>query len=167
MSGMVEPRSSDAILTIARRVVLVILLLAMAGILVELLLLEHFDDVWQMIPLFLLVLGLAAIGWHARARSSLSARTLRALMALFVLSGCLGVFLHYRGNVEFELEQNPRATRWALFREAMMGATPALAPGVMIQMGLLGLLYAFLSGTANTSDVRTRNSEFRNDNPEF
>jgi hypothetical protein len=66
-------------------------------------------------------------------------------MTLSVVSGLLGVFLHYRGNVEFELEHNPRATGWALFREAMMGATPALAPGVMVQIGLLGLLYAFLS----------------------
>jgi len=32
-----------------------------------------------------------------------------------------------------------------LFREAMMGATPALAPGAMIQIGLIGLLYAFVA----------------------
>jgi hypothetical protein len=167
MSGVIEPRSSEAILAVARRVILLILLLAMAGILMELLLLEHFEDVWQVIPLFLLVLGLAAVVWHARARSSLSARTLRALMALFLISGFLGVFLHYRGNAEFELEQNPRATRWARFREAMMGATPALAPGVMIQIGLLGLLYGFLSGTAKTSDVRIQNSDFRRGNSEI
>jgi hypothetical protein len=77
-----------------------------------------------------------------------------------LVSSLLGVFLHYRGNVEFELEQSPRATRWALFREAMMGATPALAPGVMVQIGLLGLLYAFVSGTAKRTDDRIQNSEF-------
>jgi hypothetical protein len=151
MAGVVEPRSSDAILAVTRRVVLVILMLGMAGIFVELLLAEHFEDAWQVIPLILLVLGVAAVAWHAIGPSSSSARTLRTLMTLFVLSGCLGVFLHYRGNVEFEREQNPRATRWTLFREAMMGATPALAPGVMIQLGLLGLLYAFVSGRARTS----------------
>jgi hypothetical protein len=151
MADSVERRSSDAILAVARRVILLILLLAMAGISVELLLLEHVADVWQLIPLCLLVIGIAVVAWHARAPSSSSARTLRALMLLFVLSGLLGVFLHYRGNVEFELEQNPRATRWALFREAMMGATPALAPGVMVQIGLLGLLYAFMSGVQPAS----------------
>jgi hypothetical protein len=45
MSGVIEPRSSVAILAVARRVILLILLLAMAGILAELLLLEHFEDV--------------------------------------------------------------------------------------------------------------------------
>jgi hypothetical protein len=161
MADSVERRSSDAILAIARRVILLILLLAMGGISVELLLLEHVGDVWQLIPLCLLVIGIAVVAWHARAPSSSSARTLRALMMLFVLSGLLGVFLHYRGNVEFELEQNPRATRWALFREAMMGATPALAPGVMVQIGLLGLLYAFMSANPKTSDVRRQKSEVR------
>jgi hypothetical protein len=154
VSGVVEPRSSDAILVLARRVILLILVLAMSGSLMELLLTEHFEDVWQLIPLVLLVLGLGATAWHAHAPGRLSARTLRALMMLFVLSGFLGLFLHYRGNAEFEREQNPRATRWALFREAMMGGVPALAPGVMIQIGLLGLLYTFVSRTA-----RTRNED--------
>jgi hypothetical protein len=131
----------------------------MVGVLAELLLLEHFDDVWQVTPLFLLVLGLVVLVWHARARSVLSTRILRAVMTLSVVSGLLGVFLHYRGNVEFELEENPSATRWALFREAMMGATPALAPGVMVQIGLLGLLYAFLS-KPKMADVSIQNSEF-------
>jgi hypothetical protein len=160
VSGAVDPRSTDAMLVAVRRVLLLILLLAMAGISVELLLAEHFADVWQLIPLCLLALGLLIVAWHARVPSPSSARALRALMILFVLSGLLGVFLHYRGNAEFELEQNPRATRWALFRDAMMGATPALAPGVMIEIGLLGLLYAFVSGTARKTDVRIQNSEF-------
>lgn len=155
MADSVERRSSDAILAVARRVILLVLLLAMGGISVELLLLEHVADVWQLIPLCLLVIGITVVAWHARAPSSWSARMLRALMMLFVLSGLLGVFLHYRGNAEFELEQNPRATRWVLFREAMMGATPALAPGVMIQIGLLGLLYGFVSGTTKTSHLNS------------
>ena len=145
MADIGERHASDAILAVARRAILLILVLAMVGILAELFLTEHFEDVWQVIPLVLLGLGLGVVAWHARAPGSSSARALRAVMTLFVLSGCLGVFLHYRGNVEFEREQNPRATRWALFREAMMGATPALAPGVMIQIGLLGLLYGFVS----------------------
>jgi hypothetical protein len=156
----IERGSSEAILAVARRLILAILLLGMAGIFVELLLAEHFADAWQLIPLVLLVVGLATVAWHAWAPNAWSARTLRVLMTLFVLSGLLGVILHYRGNAEFEVEQNPRVTRWALFRESMMGATPALAPGVMIQLGLLGLVYAFVSGTAKKSDVRIENAEF-------
>jgi hypothetical protein len=149
----VEQRSSDANLAVVRRVILVILVLAMVGILVDLLLVEHFEDTWQLVPVVLLVLGLAVVAWHAVAANRSSRRALRTLMSLFVLSGFVGFFLHYRGNVEFELEQNPNATRWELFRESMMGATPALAPGVMIQIGLIGLLYAFVRGNGKDDDV--------------
>ena len=153
-------------LRIARRVTLLILVVAMVGILAELLLIEHFEDLWQIVPLALLTIGFGALGWHARAPGTWSARTLRAVMTLFVVAGLLGIFLHYRGNVEFELEQNPGASRWALFREAMQGATPALAPGVMVQIGLLGLLYGFLASTKMT-DVRSQNSEVRDQQSEL
>jgi hypothetical protein len=39
----------------------------------------------------------------------------------------------------------PALTGVALFREAMMGATPALAPGSMSMFGLLGLLYLLMT----------------------
>lgn len=139
----IHERSSDGILAIARQALIVILVLGMVGLLVELLLIEHFEDAWQLVPLILLGLGLPALAWHAFAASWTSARAWRILMTLFVVAGFIGFYMHYAGNVEFELEQNPNAARWVLFREAMMGATPALAPGAMIQIGLIGLLYAF------------------------
>jgi hypothetical protein len=167
MPEVVDRRSSAGMLRIARRVTLLILVLAMVGILGELLLIEHFEDPWQILPLALLMIGFAALAWHARAPSMASARTLRAVMALFVLAGLLGILLHYQGNVEFELEQNPGASRWDLFREAVQGATPALAPGVMVQLGLLGLLYAFLTSTTKMTDGRIQSSEFRDEQSEF
>ncbi|MGQ0713536.1 MAG: hypothetical protein ACT4PJ_07365 [Gemmatimonadaceae bacterium] len=139
-----EDVSSDGALAFARRVMIAILLLGMLGILVELLLLEHFEDTLQVIPLGLLGLGAIVLVWQVRSPGRAALRTLRVLMVLYLVSGALGVFLHYRGNVEFELERRPQAGRWELFREAMMGATPALAPWAMIQLGLLGLLYSAL-----------------------
>ena len=50
-------------------------------------------------------------------------------MALFVLSGGIGVALHYRGNVEFELEMYPSLSGLELVRKTLTGATPVLAPG--------------------------------------
>jgi hypothetical protein len=140
-----DPRSSDAIVAVVRRVLIIILALAMAGILLELLLIEHFEDSWQLVPVVLLALALPALAWHGVAPSATSGRVWQGLMGLFVVAGLVGLYMHYAGNVEFELEQNPNATRWLLFREAMMGATPALAPGAMIQIGLIGLLYAFVT----------------------
>ena len=152
MANAPRPRSSDAIIGVVRRALLLILLLAMIGILIELLLVEHFEDAWQFVPLCLLGLGVVTVAWHARAPSRSSRRVLEVLMVAFMLAGFLGFYFHYRGNAEFELEENPDIPRWDLFREAMMGGTPALAPGVMIQIGLIGLLYAFVSGTSRNSE---------------
>jgi len=141
----VDAPSSEGILTVVRRALVFILVVAMAGILVELLLIEHFEDAWQLVPLCLLGLGLGSLGWNVLAPGAASGRVWRTLMGLFIVAGLIGFYMHYSGNVEFELEQNPNATMWVLFREAMMGATPALAPGAMIQIGLIGLLYAFVA----------------------
>ena len=62
---------------------------------------------------------------------------------LFVLSGVVGLWLHYHGNVEFELEMYPGLAGFELFRESVTGATPTLAPGTMLELGLLGLLYTY------------------------
>ena len=144
MTSEPELRSGESTLALARRIILIILLVGMVGILIELLLLEHVEDTLQLVPLGLLVVGVISLLWHARSPHRTSLRAVRTIMVLFLVSGVLGVFLHYRGNVEFERERRPQASGWTLFREAMMGATPALAPGAMIQLGLLGLLYAVL-----------------------
>ena len=121
---------------------LFILLLGITGTASELLLLEHYEDRWQLVPLALFALALLVFAWHGLSRGAASIRALRVVMTLFLISGGLGVYLHYRGNVEFELEMYPDRSGLTLFREAMSGATPALAPGTMVLLGLIGLVYA-------------------------
>jgi len=42
------------------------------------------------------------------------------------------------------LESNPSLRGWSLFREAIRSkAPPLLAPGVMIELGLLGLIFTY------------------------
>jgi len=125
-----------------RRAVTGLLAMALAGTGAELLLLEHYEDAWQLVPLALIALGLLAMGWRAARPGTASLRAFRAVMVLMVASGALGLFLHYRGNTEFELERDPALAGFALIREAMTGATPALAPGAMMLFGLLGLASA-------------------------
>lgn len=126
-----------------RTLLLVILVASLAGIISELLLLEHFEDPWQWTPIALMMAALLTLGWHALERGPASLNVLRGLMVLCVVSGFLGVLLHYKGNVEFELEMYPDLSGWKLFKDSMMGATPALAPGAMIQVGLTGLAWTF------------------------
>lgn len=124
-----------------RLVLLGIFLLGIGGLSAELLLIEHFEDLWQLTPLVLFAVSALVLLWHAAARRAVTVLAFRYVMVLFIAAGVLGVYLHYTGNVEFEREMSPELIGWGLFREAVTGATPALAPGAMIQLGLIGLAF--------------------------
>jgi len=129
-------------LEMLRRALFAIFLFGMAGSGVELILLNHMEDRRQWIPLILLLLGLLVSGWHAVRWTPYSVRVLQALLLGFILSGFAGIYFHYQGSAEFKLETDPSLAGWALFREAMGAkAPPLLAPGAMVQLGLLGLVY--------------------------
>jgi hypothetical protein len=128
---------------IIRRILLFTLLLGLVGTGIELLLLEHFEEWRQLIPLGLIACALLVLLWHAVDRGPTPVRVLQVVMMIFAIAGVAGLTLHYKGNVEFELEMYPSRSGFELFREAMMGATPALAPGSMIQIALIGLAYGY------------------------
>jgi hypothetical protein len=126
-----------------RRLLLGLMLLGMLGLMAELLLLEHYEDVWQWVPLVSLAVGflLALAVWMRPGRGTL--RAFRAVSALYVAAGALGVYLHLDGNLEFERESDASLRGLPLLWEALQGATPALAPGALAQLGLLGLALAY------------------------
>ena len=105
----------------------------------ELLFLGHTEDRLQLVPLILLGLGLLALIWVVGQRRSASLFVFRGLMFLFVLSGVMGIYLHFRANLEFELEMYPSLAVAELVREALTGALPVIAPATMTHLGLLGL----------------------------
>jgi hypothetical protein len=122
-----------------RELVLGLLAVGMAGTLAELVLLEHTESVWQWVPLVVLGVGVVAvIGLLARA-SRITVRLFQIIMTAFVVAGVAGLILHYRGNVEFELEMYPSMKGLELMWNSLKGATPSLAPGAMSQLGLIGL----------------------------
>jgi hypothetical protein len=127
-----------------RRFLSIILFLELIGIGTELLLSAHTADPWQWVPLVLVALGTLALGWSSLNPRPASLRALRGLMTLFILSGFLGLYQHFRAKMEFQLEVNPSLQGTALFWEAAKSLSPpTLAPGIMIQMGLLGFAYAY------------------------
>lgn len=122
-----------------RRLLLAVVLFGMVGLAAELVLLEHVESVQQWIPLAALALGfLAGLALLVRPTAAI-VRAFQVVMAVFVAAGALGVYLHLRGNVEFEREMDPAVRGMALLWEALRGATPALAPGTLAHFGLLGL----------------------------
>lgn len=128
----------------ARRILLIILFLGIAGISLELWLMAHTEDVYQQIPLFLSVAGLLGMIAVVLKPTPGSVRLFQAVMALFLLSGGVGMWLHFQVNMEFQLEMDPALSGMALYRKAIFAKSPpALAPGAMIQLGLIGLAYTF------------------------
>ena len=137
---------SDTAATLAalRKLLLFILLLGMTGTLIELFLLDHIEDLWQLIPLVLIGVGYLVLGWHAIRRSRGTIAAVQIVMVLYVASGALGMFLHYRANVEFQRELEPELSGSNLLWKVLQAKTPpALSPGVMAQLGLIGFAYAY------------------------
>ena len=127
-----------------RRVLRAILLIGLAGTTTELLLLKHDEGVAQFIPLVLIAIAFVTIVWHAVDQGPASLRAFQLTMVLFVGAGALGIYLHYRANVEFQREVDPSLAGRALIVKALTAKTPpALAPGSMSQLGLIGLAYAY------------------------
>src|SRR5262245_37389680 len=127
-----------------RRFVLGLLFLGLAGMTVELLLLAHYDSATQLVPLGAIALALVCLVWHVKAGTEGSVQALQIVMTVLVVVGVVGVVLHYRGNMAFQLDIDPAQSSWSLFSKVMRAkAPPALAPGAMSQLGLLGLAYAW------------------------
>ncbi len=139
-----EPSASreGAPLGTLRALLLAIVFVGIIGTGVELALLGHFEDWVQLSPLLLLVAGLVVAIWQVATPGAASVRALQFVMVLFVANGLVGVGYHYAGNDEFERELYPGIEGLTLVGQALAGATPVLAPGSMMLLGLVGLTYA-------------------------
>ena len=130
-------------LEVIRGWLLIVLVIGVVGTEAELLLLKHTDGVWQLAPVALIGMSFLALGWYAVAKSPGSIRALQVVMLLFITSGGAGAIQHFLGNVADERESNPSLAGVELYKSALMGSTPSLAPGTMIQLGLIGLLFTY------------------------
>lgn len=147
--------SQDAI-PILRRGILALLALGAMGVITELILLEHYEEPVQFVPLALLALTLATILWHWIDGGRRSLRAFQVVMLLMVVAGTIGIGLHLRENVASELDINPGSSGLAFWIEVVRGDLPTLAPGTLIQFGLLGLLYAYRHPALNGRNGTTR-----------
>jgi predicted membrane channel-forming protein YqfA (hemolysin III family) len=127
-----------------RRILLATLALGIVGTAVELALQKHTEDASQLIPVVLLGASVVVLAWHLRARTPASVAAIQVVMVLFIASGAIGVVLHYQASLAFQLEIDPSArARDLVWKVLEAKAPPALAPGVMAQLGLLGLAYTY------------------------
>jgi hypothetical protein len=143
MTAPSAPRTLAAL----RRLLLGLLLLGLAGTATDLLLLAHYEDAWQLLPLVIIgFAALAAIGVAVPrpVPPVVAVRLFQATMLLLIISGAAGMVLHYRANMEFKLEMDPSLSGFALFSSVVRAkAPPALAPATLALLGLLGLTSVF------------------------
>ena len=105
----------------------------------ELILLEHTEEMLQWIPFVVSGLGLLAVGgvWFVPETTSL--KVFRWVMVIVALSSFAGVYLHFSSNLSFTREINPSFTLMESLWPAFKGSNPLLAPGIMFLAGVLGL----------------------------
>lgn len=115
----------------------------------ELVLEEHTENAIQLIPFALCGFGLAAVLalalWPRRA----TVWGLRGAMGVMGLGSLMGLYEHLANNVAFELEIRPGAAASAVLAEALKGANPLLAPGILGLAALIGLAATYYHPALN------------------
>lgn len=107
----------------------------------ELYLLRHFEDFFQLIPLICIASSLIVLGVMQVRVSRFIQQLFSVLMLMTALAGIYGIVLHIQTNFQFEQEMTPTHSNWDLFVESLTGAIPALAPGSLIAFSILGYSY--------------------------
>lgn len=138
-----------------RQIILALVFIGTIGLMLELLLQKHFDSATQWIPIVALGVGLATTIAVARNPKRGTMLVFVIMMIVFVAAGVLGLVLHFKGNIEWALERTPELGGMTLIWKALTGATPALAPGALAQLGLLGLAWSYRHPALKTDSMNT------------
>ena len=124
-----------------------------AGLIVELVLLEHWARPLQLVPFFLCGAGVAAIATFALLPTRGTGRLLQGIMVLVAVGAVIGMVQHLQGNLAFEREIFEDAPLSEALGNAIRGVAPLLAPGGLA----LGALVA-ASATYRHPALAPRNS---------
>jgi hypothetical protein len=118
-------------LRFVRRAILALTALGATGIGAELVALEHFRSPEQLIAIVTTAAALLTTAWAWCSPRLLAVRALQFAMLVAIGSGIIGMTLHY------EAARRPPTDLVEPVRP------PALSPGVLVHLGLLGLLASY------------------------
>lgn len=129
----------ERILQRLRTFLLVLSGFVLVGAVVELLLSEHTEDPIQFVPFVLCGLGLAGllVALVGPRRKTLVA--LQGVMVIVILGSALGIYEHLTANLAFELEIRPSSGLGDVLVDALKGASPLLAPGMLAVAAMIAL----------------------------
>ena len=128
-----------------KQVLVLALLFMMIGTLLELYLLDHYEDTWQLIPVLCIGVALVNLCVLFYRRSQAAIHLFKLVLLLTSFSGVYGVVLHLQANYEFEQDMKPTAGFWQLFSESISGALPTLAPMSLLVLACIGYSYLILT----------------------
>ena len=127
-----------------KKVLVLALLFMMIGSLLELYLLDHYEDSWQLIPILSVGTTLVTLLILFLKKTKKLINLFKAVLILTALSGVYGVYLHLQSNFEFEQDMKPTAGFWQLILESLSGALPTLAPMSLVVLACIGYSYLIL-----------------------
>ena len=115
-----------------------IFILFVVGMLLDLLLIEHFEMGWQMLPVVFLVVTILLLIFKPKWQKE-GIRIFNIWMYLGMIFALVGLFLHLKSNWEFATELYTDLNGLALVMEMITGAIPVLSPAFLIPIALFGL----------------------------
>jgi len=127
------------ILNRLRRFLLVLAGFMAMGTGVELALIQHWENAIQILPFALCGLSFLVILTVLLRPQRRTVLWLRWIMAITFVGSLFGVFEHIERNIAFALEIRPNAVMNDVVLEALGGANPLLAPGILAFTALLAL----------------------------
>lgn len=109
------------------------------GTVIELWLTGHTEQPLQFVPFIMCALAIAAILAAFLNPTRTTLWTLRIVMGLLVLGSLVGIYEHLTGNWEILLETKPNLAAAEMFWDALRGAAPMLAPGILTLVAVLAI----------------------------
>lgn len=109
------------------------------GTVIELWLAGHTQQPLQFVPFILCALALAAILATFLRPTPRTLWSLRVVMGTLMLGSLIGMYEHLTGNWEILLETKPNLAAAEMFWDALKGAAPMLAPGILTLVAVLAI----------------------------
>ena len=126
-----EAASTGSIESRLRLWLLLLVAAVYPGTVVELILEKHYDKLLQFIPFALCIAGFLTVAFVVIRAAPLTIWLMRGVMFVTMPVTLFGMWEHLDGNMDFQREIRPNAGMWEQLNNAIHGAAPLLAPGIL------------------------------------
>ena len=123
------------------------------GILLDLLLMSHYEGYSQSIPILLLSISSIIFLANLSLRTKWLLKTFKYTLVILTVCAVSGVYFHFAEKAAFKTEIDPSLDGWNLILTCITGHSlpPVLAPGSIILVALFGYAWAVV----NTNNYRS------------